>query len=522
MTTSTSNVDHPSPIYDVIVVGGGINGVGIARDLAGRGLRVMLCEKDDLASHTSSASSKLIHGGLRYLEFCEFGLVRKALMEREVLMRSAPHLISPLRFILPHVRALRPRFILRAGLFLYDHLAQRELLPSSTSVRLDQTDLADVLQVHLKYGFAYSDAWVDDARLVVQLAQDAKEHTALIRTRTRLVEVHKDALLWHVVLENSKGEKESISARSIVNAAGAWAADLAHMCEPSDAKRKLRLIKGSHIVVNKLFDHDKAYIFQHPDGRIVFALPYEAEFTLIGTTDLEFNGDLNQVSISTGEIDYLCELSNQYFLRSITPSDVLWSYAGVRPLLDDGHVDAKTITRDYHLEITAQAPFLLNVFGGKITTFRRLAEQASDMLTLSMGLPQQAWTADACIPGGDICGTRPKNEAVLGFENFIQQMQERYAWLPAHLVRRYVKAYGTRSTQLLEGCYTLDDLGEQILIDLYAKEVDYLRRYEFAQTAQDILWRRSKLGLHLDDALSAEAHLNGWLAKYPIEDDSKK
>jgi glycerol-3-phosphate dehydrogenase len=516
MNHSPSSSDKLQHCYDVLVVGGGINGVGIARDLAGRGLRVLLCEKDDLAAHTSSASSKLIHGGLRYLEFYEFQLVRKALMEREVLMRSAPHLITPLRFILPHVAGLRPRFILRAGLFLYDHLAQRELLPSSHSVRLDQAELAQVLQAHLKHGFAYSDAWVDDARLVAQLAQDAHERGAVIRTRTRLVGVHKETESWSVALQSALGGREQIYAKSIVNAAGAWASELAQLCEPSQKQAHLRLIKGSHIVVKRLFEHDQAYIFQHPDGRIVFALPYESKFTLIGTTDLEFTGDLDQVSISAQEIEYLCELSNQYFAQSIIPSDVLWSYAGVRPLFDDGHADAKSITRDYHLEMSATAPYLLNVFGGKITTFRRLAEQASTMLTEQIGGSQAAWTAQACLPGGDICGTTPNNQAVLGLEEFIQQMQQRYSWLPAQLMRRYVKAYGTRSAQLLDGCYAINDLGEQIVTDLYAKEVHYLRRFEFAQTAQDILWRRSKLGLHQQDAFSAEAILNAWLALNPI------
>ena len=519
--SADKHVEKTPASYDVLVVGGGINGVGIARDLVGRGLRVLLCEKDDLAAHTSSASSKLIHGGLRYLEFYEFQLVRKALMEREILMRSAPHLISPLRFILPHVTGLRPRFILRAGLFLYDHLAKRELLPSSHSVRLDQAELAQVLQPHLTHGFAYSDAWVDDARLVAQLAQDAHERGAVIRTRTRLVDVHKESELWSVALENAQGGREQIYANCIVNAAGAWASQLAQLCEPSQTQRHLRLIKGSHIVVKRLFDHDKAYIFQHPDGRIVFAIPYESDFTLIGTTDLEFKGNLDQVAISAQEIEYLCELSNQYFAQRIQPSDVLWSYAGVRPLFDDGHADAKAITRDYHLEVSATAPYLLNVFGGKITTFRRLAEQASTLLAEQMGWSQTEWTAQACVPGGDVCGAIPNNQAVLGFEEFIQQMQQRYTWLPAHLMRRYVKAYGTRSAQLLDACYVIEDLGEQILPDLYAKEVEYLRRYEFAQTAQDILWRRSKLGLHLPDALSAQAILNAWLVLHPVDNQAQ-
>ncbi|MFZ6846145.1 glycerol-3-phosphate dehydrogenase [Undibacterium sp. RuTC16W] len=506
----------PSAVIDsdVLVVGGGINGAGIARDAAGRGLSVVLCEKDDLASHTSSASSKLIHGGLRYLEYYEFGLVRKSLIEREVLLRSAPHIITPLRFVMPHMKGLRPAWMLRAGLFLYDYLAPRELLPSSFAIKLHQHPAGVPLQQHLVRGFEYSDGWVDDARLVVLNAMDAAERGARILTRTVCLSAQRDSGAWLAELRDDDGRLTTVRAKSLVNASGSWAAQFQQMVAPDQAGKTLRLIKGSHIVVKRLFEHPYAYIFQHPDGRIVFAIPYQNDFTLIGTTDIDYHGDINQVAIEPDEIQYLCELSSLYFQQSIQPADVLWSYAGVRPLVDDGSVDAKAITRDYRLELSdADAP-MLTVFGGKITTFRKLAEEAVDMLmpVIASDKPHpSAWTASACLPGGDIFTNRPDNRAVLEFDRFIHQLADEYPWLPPALLHRYARAYGTRIRKLLEGRQSLAAMGQQIVEGLYEAEAEYLIHREWACTAQDILWRRTKLGLH--NPAEVSAIVDAWIAR---------
>ncbi len=480
---------------DVLVIGGGINGAGIARDAAGRGLSVVLCEQDDLASHTSSASSKLIHGGLRYLEHCEFSLVRKALRERELLLRSAPHLIRPLHFVMPHVEGLRPAWLLRCGLFLYDHLARRELLDSSRQVDLRHHAAGAALHPAMTRAFTYADAAVDDARLVVLNAIDANERGARILTRTRCERLAPIRRAWRATLRPASGEAVQVTARCVVNASGAWST---RSLGPMHAvcRRSLRLVKGSHIVVRKLFDHDNAYIFQHGDGRVVFAMPFEQEFTLIGTTDLEFGGDPRDVRISAGEVDYLCALSNEYFRTRISAADVVWDYAGVRPLLDDGAGNAQAVTRDYQLESdTRQAPYLA-VFGGKITTFRTLAEDAVNQLGQMIDVPGPAWTAHACLPGGDVFGAAPCAQAVREFDGFVGRMQTRYAWLPAPLVGRYARAYGTRIHQLLAGCANMADMGRAITPHLYECELRYLASVEWAQTAEDVLWRRTKLGLH--------------------------
>ncbi|QJQ06758.1 glycerol-3-phosphate dehydrogenase [Undibacterium piscinae] len=498
---------------DVLVVGGGINGAGIARDAAGRGLSVILCEKDDLASHTSSASSKLIHGGLRYLEYYEFNLVRKALIEREVLMRSAPHIISPLRFVMPHMKGLRPVWMLRAGLFLYDHLARRELLPGSHAVDLRHHAAGAPLKANLTRGFMYSDGWVDDARLVVLNAMDAREKGATVLTRTTCQSVLQKDGKWLAQLVDANGDTIQVKARSLINATGSWSAQFQQHCAPQAAGKTLRLIKGSHIVVKRLFDHPDAYIFQHPDGRIVFAIPYEKEFTLIGTTDLDYRGDINQVAIEQQEISYLCQLSSLYFKRPIVPADVVWSYSGVRPLVDDGAADAKAITRDYRLELDQTAAPMLTVFGGKITTFRKLAEDAVDMLAPLLSNHVKSWTADACLPGGDLYGTGPDNRAVLEFAGFEQAMQQQYDWLPPALVSRYAHAYGTKIHQLLQDCHSVDEMGEAIAPGLYVREVRYLMQFEWARNATDILWRRSKLGLHLP--ANTGQKLNTWMIENP-------
>ncbi|MBC3863968.1 glycerol-3-phosphate dehydrogenase [Undibacterium jejuense] len=477
--------------YDLLVVGGGINGAGIARDAAGRGLRVLLCEKDDLAGHTSSASTKLIHGGLRYLEYYEFGLVRKALKEREVLLRAAPHIIWPLRFVMPHVPHLRPAWMIRMGLFLYDHLSRRELLPGSCGVNLDKHALGVPLQDSMHKGFVYSDAWVDDARLVVLNAIDAQERGAKIMTRTKLQSAHREAGLWQATLVKDGQIEIKVSARAIVNAAGPWASELLHQHLHQTARNDVRLVKGSHIVVKKMFDHDHAYIFQNPDKRIIFAIPYEHEFTLIGTTDLEYKGDPGKVKISSDEVSYLCDSANRYFKQSIKPADVLWTYSGVRPLLEQEDAsNPSAVTRDYHLELDAthdQAP-ILSVFGGKITTFRCLAEEAVNLFEQPLKITKTAWTANASLPGGDI----PNAD----FSGFFQRFQSHYPWLPKALAERYAHSYGTRALRMLSDCRALSDLGEQLSPGLYEAEVRYLVESEWARTTDDILWRRSKLGLH--------------------------
>ncbi|NVD74441.1 glycerol-3-phosphate dehydrogenase [Duganella sp. BJB1802] len=499
---------------DILIVGGGINGAGIARDAAGRGLSVVLCEKDDLASHTSSASTKLIHGGLRYLEYYEFNLVRKALIEREVLLRAAPHIMWPLRFVMPHAPGQRPALMIRAGLMLYDLLAKRELLPASAGINLRAHAAGKPLKPEFQRGFIYSDGWVDDARLVVLNAIDACEKGATILTRTLCGGLTRKADGWEAALHKTGCGDIRVNARYVVNAAGPWTASLLHSTLPKEGGGNLRLIKGSHIIVKRIFEHDNAYIFQHPDGRIVFAIPYERDFTLIGTTDLDYHGDANQVAISEDEIAYLCELASQYFVKPIVPADVVWTYSGVRPLVEDG-ADAKAVTRDYRLEVDSDGPPMLSVFGGKITTFRKLAEEAVDLIAKSLGNRHGAWTHNACLPGGDLFGAEPQNRSVLEFDNWLRNVQGRYSWLPPLLVARYARAYGTRVHTLLGKKEDIAEMGEEIAPGLYAAEVEYLRRYEWARTAQDILWRRSKLGLHLPK--DAGDKLQAWLVANPFQ-----
>ncbi|MBX3607432.1 MAG: glycerol-3-phosphate dehydrogenase [Piscinibacter sp.] len=484
---------------DVLVVGGGINGAGIARDLAGRGLAVVLAEKDDLAAHTSSSSTKLIHGGLRYLEYYEFSLVRKALAEREVLLRSAPHIMWPLRFVMPHDPGMRPAWMIRAGLFLYDHLARREVLPGSGSVDLRRHPAGAPLKKTFTTGFVYSDGWVDDARLVVLNALDAAAHGATILTRTACVDARREATRWRCTLRGIDGATRAVDARALVNAAGPWAAQFlaehAHAARP----KSLRLVKGSHIVVPRLFEHDHAYIFQNPDKRIIFAIPYEVDFTLIGTTDVEHRGAIGAARIDADETAYLCEQASRYFERGVRPADVVWSYSGVRPLLDDESGDPSAVTRDYALELdTAQAP-LLNIWGGKITTFRKLAEEAADLLARPLAVSRGAWTEGATLPGGNLAATigraqRPDSD----FTRFVQAIGLRRPDLPPALVRRLCRAYGARVEDLLRA-----PLGAEVAPGLFEGELDFLHRHEWARTAEDVLWRRSKLGLHYDETQRA-------------------
>jgi glycerol-3-phosphate dehydrogenase len=496
--------------FDLLVVGGGVNGAGIARDAAGRGLSVVLCEKDDLASHTSSASTKLIHGGLRYLELYEFRLVRKALIEREVLLRSAPHIMGPLRFVMPHDQGLRPAWMIRAGMFLYDCLAHRALLPGSRGIDLRRHVAGKPLDSRFKRGFVYSDGWVDDARLVVLNAMDAAEKGATVFTHTTCESLTKQDGQWHATLRRKSGGSFQLRARCVVNATGPWAAHFLQTAASHPAGRTLRLIKGSHIVVKRMFEHHHAYIFQHPDGRIVFAIPYQHDFTLIGTTDIDYRGDTDKVKIDASEIDYLCELTNHYFKQQITPADVVWSYSGVRPLVDEeaahGSHSASAVTRDYRFELDQEGAPMLSIFGGKITTFRKLAEEAIDLVAPLLGNRQGRWTAKACLPGGDLYGPKPANKSVLKFDHYVRELQHQYSWLEPDLVARYARAYGSRIHVLLEA----GDTGEEILPGLYAVEVDYLLAHEWAHTAEDILWRRSKLGLHLPEGSAAK--LDTWIA----------
>ncbi|MGN6084721.1 glycerol-3-phosphate dehydrogenase [Trinickia sp.] len=498
--------------YDLLVVGGGINGAGIARDAAGRGLSVLLVEQHDLASHTSSSSTKLIHGGLRYLEYKEFGLVRKALQERETLLRAAPHIMWPLRFVMPHMPDLRPAWLIRAGLFLYDHLARRELLPGSRGIDLRRHPAGAPLVDSIARGFVYSDGWVDDARLVVLNALDASERGATVLTRTKLIGAVRAGGEWHAQLRQADGSRLDVRAGAIANAAGPWVGQLLHDALGRGAHHSVRLVKGSHIVTRRLFDHDHAYIFQNPDKRIIFAIPYEHEFTLIGTTDVEYRGDPAQVAITEDETRYLCESINRYFTRKITPADVCWTYSGVRPLLEEeGAENPSAVTRDYRLELDAQAGEapLLSVFGGKITTFRKLAEEALDRLASVMPIAKAAWTATAPLPGGDIAGAK--------FEPFAAKFANEHVWLPADVARRYARAYGTRANRLLGTAQALADLGREFAPGLFEQELRYLRDVEWARSAQDVLWRRSKIGLHLQPgtAEAVASEIDAWFARTP-------
>ena len=509
VSDSSSHPPLPTTDCDVLIVGGGINGCGIARDLAGRGWRVVLCEKDDLASHTSSSSTKLIHGGLRYLEYYEFSLVRKALQEREVLLKSAPHIMWPLRFVMPHDPSMRPAWMIRIGLFMYDHLAKREVLPGSRSVDLRKHAAGKPLKNQYKRGFIYSDGWVDDARLVLLNALDAKARGAEVLTRTRCTHARRDADGWTATLESPQGTR-TVRARAVVNAAGPWAESFLRGVAQSAkgeslATKSLRLVKGSHIIVPRLFEHDHAYIFQNPDKRIIFAIPYQDEFTLIGTTDIELNGDdPGAARIAQEEIDYLCTQASRYFEKPIVPADVVWTYSGVRPLLDDASGDPSAVTRDYMLESNTTAAPLLSVWGGKITTFRKLAEDAADEVGKMLGqsnAQRPAWTDGAFLAGGDLSAwigapKRPDDD----FERFVSAVQAKYPWLYGKLTRRLARAYGARVSELLGDAKSLADLGPAVAPDLHERELRFLQTHEWAVSSDDVLWRRSKLGLHYTPA----------------------
>ncbi|MEP4031336.1 glycerol-3-phosphate dehydrogenase [Roseibium polysiphoniae] len=500
-----------TPDYDLVVIGGGINGTGIARDAVGRGASVLLAEMGDLAGATSSASTKLIHGGLRYLEYYEFDLVRKALKEREVLWRAAPHIIWPLRFILPHHKELRPAWLLRLGLFLYDHLGGRKLLPATKTVKLDQPPFSHGLKAMFKKGFEYSDCWVEDARMVVLNARDAADRGADILTRTKCVNARREGSLWAVVLRDlESGEERTVTAKALVNAAGPWVADMLSGVVGANRTSNVRLVKGSHIVVRRLFDHDRCFIFQNGDGRIIFAIPYEREFTLIGTTDVDYDADPGEVKISDGEVEYLCQSVSEYLETTVTPEDVIHTYSGVRPLYDDGAADAKAATRDYVLELEGgedDRAALLSVFGGKITTYRKLAEQVLEKLEPFLPFQRGVWTAYAPLPGGDF--------GPLDFDAQVSSLEADFPFLAKAHAERLVRAYGTDARLFLGEAKRAEDLGTCFGADLYEPEVRWLIDREWARAAEDILWRRSKLGLHFSETETAalEAFIKRYLAE---------
>lgn len=479
-----------APMFDIAIIGGGVNGCGIARDAAGRGASVVLFEQSDLASATSSASTKLIHGGLRYLEHYEFRLVREALTEREVMWRAAPHIIWPLRFVLPHHAGLRPWWLLRLGLFLYDHLGGRRLLPPTRSLDLRRDETGTPLQPRFSRAFEYSDCWVEDARLVVLNARDAAEHGARILPRTKVLGARRQGQHWVITTQAADGSRSEITARTLVNAAGPWVADVLNGIVASNRPAAVRLVQGSHIVVPRLFEHERCYIFQNADGRIIFAIPYEGDLTLIGTTDKDYHGNPAEVAASEDEIAYLCAAASEYFRKEIRREDVVWTYSGVRPLYDDGASKAQEATRDYVLTLdeTAGAAPLLSVFGGKITTARRLAEAAVEKLSAAIpALRAPSWTAAAHLPGGDF--------PVEGFEALVERICSSRPWLERKLARRLARAYGTRAETLLGGARAMADLGRVFGADLTEREVAWLMSQEWAVSAEDVLFRRSKLGL---------------------------
>jgi len=479
------------PPYDLLVIGGGINGVGIARDAAGRGLSVLLVERADLASATSSASSKLVHGGLRYLEQYEFRLVRESLAEREVLLAAAPHIIWPLRFVLPIHSGLRPPWVLRAGLFLYDHIGGRKVLPPTRTVRRGRDAALEPLAERYVQGFEYSDCWADDARLVVINAIDAAERGACIEPGWTVTAARRESDFWHVEMVSSAGKRRTVRTQGLVNAAGPWVQDVLRSTG-STRRSSLRLVKGSHVVVPRLYEGSQAFTLQTSDRRIVFIIPYQDDFTLIGTTDIPFTDDPATVSASEDEVHYLCKLASEYLRTPVTAANAVWSYSGVRPLYDDGDVSASTVTRDYVFDLDTpdgRLP-LLSVFGGKLTTYRRLAEHAMSELRTALPFDGRDWTRGSILPGGDI----DKGD----FESFSRQQAARYPFASARMMRRMCRAYGTRVERIMANAGALKDLGEEVAPELYEAELQYMHDHEWARTGHDALWRRSKLGLRLD------------------------
>jgi D-erythritol 1-phosphate dehydrogenase len=484
--------------FDLIVVGGGVNGAGIARDAAGRGLSVLLCEKDDLAQGTSSRSGKLVHGGLRYLEYYEFRLVREALIEREVLLRAAPHIIWPMRFVLPHSPEQRPAWMIRAGLFLYDHLGGRRILAPTRSLDLSTAPEGEPIRKNFNRAFEYSDCWVDDARLVVLNALDARSRGGTVLTRTALVSARRADDNWRVELRNGRdGRISEAAGKALVNAAGPWVEDVLHRAG-RNAENRIRLVKGSHIITRKFWSGDQAYVLQHSDKRVIFVNPYEGDFALIGTTDIPFEGRAEDVCVDQGEIEYLLSIVDRYFEDAPKFGDIIHSFSGVRPLFDDKAANPSAVTRDYVLDLDAsaeQAP-LLSVFGGKITTYRRLAEHALEKLSPYCPQMTGPWTSHAPLPGGDI----PDAD----FTFFLQELRRRRPWLAQDVARGYARRYGTRVESLLDGAKSISDLGRLFGGTLYEREVRFLAQEEWATDAEDVLERRTKHALHLTDRQRAD------------------
>ncbi|MGB7318973.1 MAG: glycerol-3-phosphate dehydrogenase [Planktotalea sp.] len=510
--------------YDLLIIGGGINGCGIARDAAGRGLRVGLAEMDDLASATSSASTKLFHGGLRYLEYFEVRLVREALIERETLLRAMPHISWPMRFVLPYhkdmrfesatptskllgfvmpwMKGRRPAWLIRLGLFMYDHLGGRKILPATATLDLRRAPEGGPLQDRFEKAYEYSDCWVEDSRLVVLNARDAVARGADIMVRTKVTGAKRHSDHWTVTLSDQQsGAMRDVSAKMIVNAAGPWVGDVLNGTLGLNSREGVRLVRGSHIVVPKLYEHDKCYFFQGEDGRIIFAIPYEGDFTLIGTTDADHSDPSQVPSCTIEEQDYLCAFASKYFKAPVTRDQIVWTYSGVRPLYDDGAENASALTRDYTLKLDDAAAPLLNIFGGKITTYRRLAESALRKIATQFEGLKGEWTAGVPMPGG--------NFPVDGVDALIADLQRDYPFLEAAWAKRLVRAYGTDARVILGDAKNAADLGEAFGAGLSAAELDWLRSHEFARTGQDVLWRRSKLGLRLsaEQAARVDAYM---------------
>lgn len=521
MTQSTD-----STTTDLFIIGGGINGCGIARDAAGRGYSVQLAEMNDLASATSSASTKLFHGGLRYLEYFEFRLVREALIEREVLLKAMPHISWPMRFVLPYhkdmrfdsdtptsrllgvfmpwMKGRRPAWLIRLGLFLYDNLGGRKILPGTSTLDLTDAPEGAPLEDRFSKAYEYSDCWIEDSRLVVLNARDAEARGAKIMTRTQVVSAERDGDVWRIVTRKKEsGEERTHHARMIVNAGGPWVGDIIQTKVRINSREGVRLVRGSHIVTRRLFEHDKCYFFQGTDGRIIFAIPYETDFTLIGTTDAEHDDPSNKPECTPQEKAYLLDFANQYFKQTLTEDDVVWTYSGVRPLYDDGASSATAATRDYTLKVdTSSGVPMLNIFGGKITTYRRLAESALNKIGDHLATDKGRWTAGVPLPGGDF--------PVTGFDAQVASLRKAYPFLSAVLAKRLVRAYGTEAREIIGDAASVEDLGQDFGANLYAAEVDWLMTREYARTAEDVVWRRSKLGLRL--SADEIATLDEWMS----------
>ncbi len=530
LTMGAVSVPTPKATHtvDLFVIGGGINGCGIARDAAGRGLSVELAEMNDLASATSSASTKLFHGGLRYLEYFEMRLVREALIERETLLRAMPHISWPMRFVLPYhkdmrfegetptskllsvimpwTRGRRPAWLIRLGLFLYDHLGGRKILPATSTVDLTMAPEGKPLKDKYRKAYEYSDCWIEDSRLVVLNARDAEARGAVINTRTKVVSAERDGALWQIVLEDQDtAQLRKVHARALVNAGGPWVENVIRNTVRVNATEGVRLVRGSHIVTRKLFDHGKCYFFQGQDGRIIFTIPYETDFTLIGTTDSDHEDPNAKPECTPQEADYLCNFASEYFRKPVTREDIIWTYSGVRPLYDDGATSATAATRDYVLKLETSGPApLLNVFGGKITTYRKLAEAAMARLAPYFDKPDGQWTAGVALPGGDF--------AVDGVATLVDNLQENYAFLDDFWAKRLVRAYGTDAAVILGGAKSAEDLGQSFGATLTEREIDWLMDKEYARRAEDVVWRRSKLGLRMSKA-EIEA-LDVWMTKH--------